>query len=215
MRIILLGAPGTGKGTQATWISKKYHIPKISTGDILRENIQKKSTIGKQIHDLLKNGKLVSNDIVCSLIGSKIKQKNYINNFLLDGFPRTKKQAEYISHLKIKIDFILEFMVPDELILKRICGRRVHVPSGRIYNIYFNPPREDGKDDITKEKLTIREDDKIEIIQKRLKTYKENSNSITEYYKKEQKLKKLKYFKIDGKENIWNIRKKIDSILND
>jgi len=176
--------------------------------EIFCEKIFKKSTIGKQIHDLLKNGKLVSNDIVCSLIGSKIKQKNYINNFLLDGFPRTKKQAEYISHLKIKIDFILEFMVPDELILKRICGRRVHVPSGRIYNIYFNPPREDGKDDITKEKLTIREDDKIEIIQKRLKTYKENSNSITEYYKKEQKLKKLKYFKIDGKENIWNIRKK-------
>lgn len=210
MRIILLGAPGTGKGTQAKLIAENYNISKISTGDILRENIQKKNIIGKKINDLLKNGELVPNKIVCNLIGERIQKKDCINGFLLDGFPRTQEQAEYISNLKIKIDYVLELIVPYELILKRICGRRVHTASGRIYNINYNPPKEEGKDDLTQEKLTIREDDKIEIVKKRLETYEENAYLLNQYYLKQ---KKINYFKIDGKQNIWNIQEKIAMVL--
>lgn len=210
MRIILIGAPGTGKGTQAEFITEKYNISKISTGDILRECIQKKNKIGKKIHNILKKGELVSDEIVCNLIGERLLQKDCINSFLLDGFPRTQKQAKYISNLKLKIDYILEFVVPYELIFKRICGRRVHVPSGRIYNVNYNPPKEEGKDDITKEELTIREDDKIEIVKKRLKNYEKSSFLLNQYYLKE---KKINYFKIDGRKNILNIQKEIDIIL--
>ncbi|AYN24602.1 adenylate kinase [Buchnera aphidicola] len=213
MRVILLGAPGTGKGTQAKLIAENYNIPKISTGDILREQIQKKNIIGKEIHNLLKNGELVSDEIVSNLIGNRIQEKDCINGFLLDGFPRTREQAKYISNLKIKIDYVLELIVPYELILKRICGRRVHTPSGRIYNINFNPPKEEGKDDLTQEKLSIREDDKIEIIKKRLENYEENAYLLNQYYLKEKNLKKLNYFKIDGKKDILNIQKKINMIL--
>ncbi|CAL4325545.1 adenylate kinase [Buchnera aphidicola] len=211
MRIILIGAPASGKGTQAKLISEKYNIPKISTGDILRENIQINNEIGKKIRNILKNGELVSNEIVCELIKKRIQKKDCINGFLLDGFPRTKKQAEYIFNLRIKIDYILEFIVPHQLILKRICGRRVHIPSGRIYNIHYNPPIEEGKDDITKEKLQIREDDKNDIVKKRLENYEENIYSLTQYISKK---KNIKYFRINGKESILNIYKKIETLLN-
>lgn len=213
MRIILLGAPGTGKGTQAKLITENYNIPRISTGDILRENIQKKNTIGKKIHNILKNGELVSNKIVCNLIGERIQKKDCIHGFLLDGFPRTQEQAEYISNLKIKIDYVLELIVPYELILKRICGRRVHTPSGRIYNINYNPPKKEGKDDLTQEKLSIREDDTIEIVKKRLENYEKNSFLLNKHYLREKKLKKLQFFKIDGKKSIYKIHREIKMML--
>lgn len=210
MRIILIGPPASGKGTQSKLISEKYNIPKISTGDILRENVQMKNEIGKKIHSTLKSGGLVSNKIVCELIKNRIYKKDCINGFLLDGFPRTKKQAEYIFNFKIKIDYILEFVVPYKLIIKRICGRRVHLPSGRVYNVNYNPPIEEGKDDITKEKLYIREDDKNDVVKKRLANYEENIYLLSQYLSQN---KNVKYIKIDAKESILNIYKKIEEIL--
>ncbi|UPT14814.1 adenylate kinase [Buchnera aphidicola] len=213
MHIILLGAPGTGKGTQSKLISKKYKIPQISTGDILREHIESKNKIGKKIYNILKKGELVSDNIVCDLVYEKIKEANYVKGFLLDGFPRTIQQAKYISNLNIKIHFVFEFIVPDELILKRISGRRTHIQSGRTYHIYFNPPKEEGKDDITKEKLVIREDDKIESIKNRLENYKKNNKKLTEYYLEEKKLKKLKFFQLDGTKKPNIIYKEIEKII--
>lgn len=210
MRIILIGPPASGKGTQSKLISEKYNLPKISTGDILRENVQIKNEIGKKIHNILKSGGLVSNKIVCELIKNRIDKKDCINGFLLDGFPRTKKQAEYIFNLKIKIDYILEFVIPYELIIKRICGRRVHLPSGRVYNVNYNPPIEEGKDDVTKEKLYIREDDKNDVVKKRLDNYEENIYLLSQYLSQN---KNVKYIKIDAKESILNIYKKIEEIL--
>ncbi|QCI17287.1 adenylate kinase [Buchnera aphidicola (Aphis helianthi)] len=215
MHIILLGAPGTGKGTQSKFIVKKYNIPQISTGDILREHIQLKNKIGKRIFNILKNGELVSDNIVCDLVYQRIQKKDCIQGFLLDGFPRTIKQAKYISHLGIKINFVFEFIVPDQLILQRISGRRIHIQSGRTYHIQFNPPQEDGKDDITKENLIIREDDKIKSIQNRLENYKKNNSILTKFYLKEDKLKKLKFFKINGTEKPDTIQKKIQIILEE
>ncbi|CAL4325485.1 Adenylate kinase [Buchnera aphidicola (Protaphis terricola)] len=213
MYIILLGAPGSGKGTQSKFITKKYKIPQISTGDILRENIKKNNNIGKKIFNILNNGDLVSDDIVCRLVYKRIKQDDCSKGFLLDGFPRTIQQAKYISYLGIKINFVLEFIVPDELILKRISGRRIHIKSGRTYHVYFNPPKKQGVDDITQEKLTIREDDKLESVKKRLKNYKKEINQLNQYYLKEQKNQNLKFFKIDGTTTPKNIQNKIKIIL--
>lgn len=210
MRIIFLGAPGTGKGTQAKFITEKYKIPQISTGDILRKHIKLKNQIGKKIYNILKNGELVEDNIVCNLVFERIREKDCIKGFLLDGFPRTLKQAEYISNLGVLINFIFEFIVPDKLILKRISGRRVHIRSGRTYHIYFNPPKEEGIDDITKEKLIIREDDKIKSVQKRLKDYKKNHDILMRYYLKKEK---LKCFKIDGTKEPHIVHKEIQKIL--
>ncbi|QCI19002.1 adenylate kinase [Buchnera aphidicola] len=213
MHIILLGAPGTGKGTQSKFIIEKYQIPQISTGDILRDSIKLKNKIGKKIYKILKNGQLVSDDIVCNLVYERIKKADCANGFLLDGFPRTIKQAKYISYLGIKINFVLEFIVPDDLILKRISGRRIHPESGRSYHIYFNPPKEEGIDDITKEKLITREDDKIKSVKNRLENHKKNIDLLTKYYLNQEKLKNLKFFKIDGTEKPEIIQKKIKIIL--
>ncbi|QFQ32640.1 adenylate kinase [Buchnera aphidicola (Aphis fabae)] len=213
MRIVLLGAPGSGKGTQSKFITEKYKIPQISTGDILRAHIKLKNKIGKKIYNILKNGELVSDNIVCNLIYERIKQKDCSQGFLLDGFPRTIQQAEYISNLDIKINFVFEFIVPDALILQRISGRRIHIQSGRTYHIYFNPPKQEGKDDITKETLIIREDDKIESIQNRLENYKKNNHILNKYYLKEEQLKKLKFFKIDGIKKPDIIKKEIQKII--
>lgn len=211
MRIILLGAPGTGKGTQGKFIEKKYNIPKISTGDILRKKIEENHQISKKINEILKNGKLVSDKIVCNLLNERLNKTDCKNGFILDGFPRTKKQAIYLSKINVKIDYILEFIVPYEIILQRISGRRIHFSSGRIYHINFNPPKEKNKDDITKEQLSIREDDKISSVKKRLKEYEEKTILLREYYLEKPE---LKYFKIDGAEKLSNIFKKIESILN-
>lgn len=161
MRIILIGAPGTGKGTQAKFITEKYKIPQISTGDMLRESIYSKNKIGKIIKNIIEKGKLVSDKIVCDLIEKRILKKDCINGFILDGFPRTIEQALYLSQKKIKIDYVLDFIMPYESILERISGRRIHVNSGRTYHIKFNPPKTRDQDDITGEALIIRKDDPV------------------------------------------------------
>ncbi|ADP67950.1 adenylate kinase [Buchnera aphidicola str. JF98 (Acyrthosiphon pisum)] len=141
MRIILLGAPGTGKGTQGKFITEKYKIPQISTGDMLRESVVLKNKIGMIIKNIIEEGKLVSDEIVCHLIKNRIKKHDCINGFILDGFPRTIQQALYLSKKNIKIDYVLEFIIPHEYILERISGRRIHIQSGRIYHVKFKPPK--------------------------------------------------------------------------
>ncbi|CAL4326540.1 adenylate kinase [Buchnera aphidicola] len=213
MRIVLLGAPGTGKGTQGKFITEKYNIPKISTGDILRESIYSKDGIGKKIQKIVQEGKLVPDRIVCNLIRKRIQKKDCGNGFLLDGFPRTIEQAYYLETNKTNIDCAIEFIVPYQLILERISGRRIHMQSGRIYHIKFYPPKTKDKDDITGEPLIIRKDDQIESVKKRLKEYKIMTYPVIKYYKNKKRLGKLKFFKIDATDSSLIIKKKIDIIL--
>ncbi|CAL4325000.1 adenylate kinase [Buchnera aphidicola] len=213
MRIILLGPPGTGKGTQGEFIIKKYKIPHISTGNLLRENIKKNNKISAKIKNNIIQGKLVDNDIICYLLLQRIQKQDCHNGFLLDGFPRNITQAELLSNQGIKIDYVLELLIPNALILERLSGRRIHKSSGRIYHIKFNPPKKQEIDDITGEKLDIRDDDKIEVVQKRLEEYMKMTYPLTKYYKEEHIKKKLKYFKINGANKLLKIKSNIDNIL--
>ncbi|AEO08257.1 adenylate kinase [Buchnera aphidicola] len=213
MRIILIGAPGTGKGTQGTFISERYKIPKISTGDMLREAVHLKTNIGRIIKNVIEKGKLVSNEIVCNLIAKRIQKKDCINGFLLDGFPRTLEQAYYLSKINFKIDYVLEFMVPFQSILERISGRRVHAASGRIYHVKFKPPKIQNKDDITGQELIIREDDKIESVIQRLEEYKKIHDPLIKYYINQKKMGNIKFFQINGTNSVSFIHKKIEQAL--
>ncbi|QCI16138.1 adenylate kinase [Buchnera aphidicola] len=213
MRIILLGAPGTGKGTQGKFITKKYNIPQISTGDMLRKNIYLKNKMGKIIKNILEKGHLVSDEIVCNLIHDRIKQKDCTNGFILDGFPRTLEQYSYLSKNQIKIDYVLELILPYHLILERISGRRIHAQSGRVYHVKFKPPKIKDKDDLTQESLTIREDDKEESIKKRLREYKKETYPLINCYLNEKKKYNLKFFQINAINSISCIQKQIEKIL--
>ncbi|QNS01666.1 MAG: adenylate kinase [Buchnera aphidicola (Pentalonia nigronervosa)] len=213
MRIVLLGPPGSGKGTQSKFIAERYKIPKISIGDILRENISLKNNIGKNIQHTIKNGNLVSDDIVCNVMKQRIQQKDCINGFLLDGFPRTIGQAKYLLQQKIKIDFVLKLTLPSKLILERLSGRRIHAESGRTYHIKFNPPKQKNKDDITGQILTIRDDDQQASIKKRIQEYQKIDSILEEHYLSEKKLGNIKYFKIDGVNPLLRIRNTIKLIL--
>lgn len=213
MRIILLGAPGTGKGTQAKFIEKKYNITSISTGDILRKKSYSKDAIGKTIKNIIKKGKLVPDSIVCYLIKNRIKEKDCKNGFILDGFPRNIEQAIYLSVNKITINFVLNFYMPYQYILERISGRRIHLKSGRTYHIKYNPPKIYDKDDLTGDNLTIREDDKKESVERRLKEYEKIIDPLKKYYLKKSVINQLKFFTIDSTDSILNIKKKIEKIL--
>ncbi|ANZ22673.1 adenylate kinase [Buchnera aphidicola (Diuraphis noxia)] len=213
MRIILLGPPGTGKGTQGRFITEKYNIPQISTGDILRENIYLKNKIGVIIKNILKKGKLVSDEIVCDLIKNRIKTTDCRNGFLLDGFPRSIQQAYYLSKNQIIIDYVLYFSMPEEDILERISGRRIHPPSGRCYHIKFNPPKINNEDDLTGDTLVIREDDKKEIIKKRLTEYQKITSPLIKYYLNQKLKGKLKFFTINAADSLLKIKNIIENIL--
>ena len=182
MRIILLGPPGAGKGTQADLMCQYYQIPKISTGDMLRAAIRAQTSIGLQAKALIEQGQLVYDDWIIDLIKERIQRPDCIPGFLLDGFPRTLVQAQMLKDNDIKIDLILTLTVPETVLLKRLGGRRIHVPSGRTYHVYHNPPQTPGKDDITKEALIQRDDDREDIILKRLKLYSEHTAPLLEYY---------------------------------
>jgi adenylate kinase len=213
MRIVLLGAPGTGKGTQGKFIAKKYNIPQISTGDIIRENIYAKNKIGKSIQEIVKKGNLISDEIVCNLMHDRIKKKDCTNGFILDGFPRTLEQYFYLSRNKIKIDYVLELILSHESILERLSGRRIDIQSGRVYHIKFNPPKIKNHDDVTGQPLTIREDDKEEIIKKRLDEYTKTTYPLIKYYLNEEKTNRLKFFQINASDSVSFIREKIEVIL--
>jgi adenylate kinase len=182
MRLILLGAPGAGKGTQATFICKKYGIPQISTGDMLRAAVKAGSEMGLAAKKVMDAGGLVSDDIIIGLVKERIAQPDCVNGFLFDGFPRTIVQADAMKHAGVKLDLVLEIDVPDEAIIERMSGRRVHQPSGRTYHLKFNPPRVAGKDDVTGEDLIQRADDEEATVRNRLDVYKKQTRPLVDYY---------------------------------
>ncbi len=182
MRIILLGSPGSGKGTQAQFITEKYAIPQISTGDMLRAAVREGSPLGVEAKKVMDAGGLVSDNIILGLIKERIMQADCQNGFLLDGFPRTIAQAEGLKAMGIAIDHVIEIEVADEEIIKRMAGRRVHTQSGRTYHILYNPPKVEGIDDITGDPLILRDDDKEETVRKRLSVYHNQTKPLVDYY---------------------------------
>lgn len=182
MRVILLGGPGAGKGTQANYIKDKYGIPQISTGDMLRAAVKQGTPLGLEAKKVMDAGGLVSDDIILGLVKERIAQADCANGFLFDGFPRTLAQAEALKAQGIRIDAVVEIDVDDEEIIKRMSGRRVHPASGRTYHVVFNPPKQEGKDDETGEPLVQRDDDKEETVRQRLKVYHDQTEPLIGYY---------------------------------
>lgn len=182
MRLILLGAPGAGKGTQATFICQKYGIPQISTGDMLRAAVKAGTPLGLQAKAVMDSGALVSDDIIIGLVKERITQPDCANGFLFDGFPRTIPQADAMKAAGVKLDYVLEIEVPFDAIIERMSGRRSHPASGRTYHVKFNPPKVEGKDDVTGEELIQREDDKEETVKKRLQVYSDQTRPLVDYY---------------------------------
>ena len=182
MRLILLGAPGAGKGTQAAFICRKFGIPQISTGDMLRAAVKAGSPMGIAAKKVMDAGGLVSDDIIIGLVKERIAQPDCANGFLFDGFPRTIAQADAMKATGVKLDAVLEIDVPDAAIIERMSGRRVHIASGRTYHVKFNPPKVAGKDDATGEDLIQRDDDKAETVRKRLDVYQSQTRPLVAYY---------------------------------
>ncbi len=184
MKMILLGAPGAGKGTQAQFIVEKFEIPQISTGDMLRAAVKAKSELGLQVEQVMKSGGLVTDETIIALVKARIAERDCSNGFLFDGFPRTIPQAQALVDAEVEIDVVLEIRVPDDEIVKRLSGRRVHLDSGRIYHIEYSPPKTENRDDETGELLIQREDDKEDTIRNRLTVYHEQTEPLIEFYTK-------------------------------
>lgn len=182
MRLILLGAPGAGKGTQANFIKEKYGIPQISTGDMLRAAIKAGSALGLAAKQVMDAGNLVSDDIIIGLVKERLREADCANGYLFDGFPRTVAQADAMKDAGVGVDYVLEIDVPDELIVERMDGRRCHPGSGRVYHVKFNPPKVDNLDDVTGEALLQRDDDKAETVKKRLEVYHNQTEVLLGYY---------------------------------
>ena len=182
MRLILLGPPGAGKGTQATFIKQKFSIPQISTGDMLRAAVKSGTPLGIAAKKVMDSGALVSDDIIIDLVLERLKEPDCANGYLFDGFPRTLPQAEAMRNAGVKLDYVLEIDVPDEEIIERMSGRRMHAPSGRTYHVKFHPPKVAGKDDVTGEDLIQREDDREEVVRHRLGVYQAQTRPLVGYY---------------------------------
>lgn len=212
MRAILLGPPGAGKGTQAQFICEKYAIPQISTGDMLRAAVKAETEMGLKVKAVMDSGALVSDDIIIGIVKERIAEADCANGFLFDGFPRTIPQAEALQSAGVAIDTVLEISVADEEIVARMSGRRVHEASGRVYHIKFNPPKQDGIDDITGDTLLQREDDKEETVRKRLDVYREQTAPLVDFYKK-LPTGGPKYCYVEGVGSVENIRDKVFSVL--
>ncbi len=214
MRIILLGAPGAGKGTQAQFLTKKFDIPQISTGDMLRAAIKAGTEMGKMAKKAMDAGQLVTDEIIIGLVKDRIVEDDCKNGFLLDGFPRTLPQADAVTAAGIDIDAVIEIDVPDEEIVKRMSGRRAHLASGRTYHVTFNPPKVDGKDDVTGEDLVQRDDDKEAVVLDRIKVYHELTQPLINYYKTQAEAKaSLTYITVDGTADISDVETAITSQL--
>ena len=217
MRIILLGGPGAGKGTQANFIKEKFNIPQISTGDMLRAAVKAGTPLGLEAKKIMDAGGLVSDDIILGLVKERIQQDDCANGFLLDGFPRTIPQAEAVKNEGITIDSVVEIDVDDDEIIKRMSGRRVHPASGRTYHVIFNPPKEEGKDDVTGEPLIQRDDDREETVRKRLAVYHEQTEPLIDYYTKWAESSSTgapKYIKVNGIGGVEQIRDTIFAALS-
>jgi len=210
MRIILLGAPGAGKGTQAQFLTKQYGIPQISTGDMLRAAIKAGTPTGKLAKEAMDAGKLVTDEIIIALVKDRIAEDDCKNGFLFDGFPRTLAQADAVTDAGIALDAVIEIDVADSEIVKRMSGRRAHLASGRTYHIVFNPPKVEGKDDETGEDLVQRDDDKEEVVLDRLKVYHEQTKPLIGYYTDQaSKIDSLQYITVDGTADISDVQKMI------
>lgn len=182
MRLILLGPPGAGKGTQAAFITEKFGIPQISTGDMLRAAVKAQTPLGIEAKKVMDEGGLVSDDLIIGLVRDRLKQPDCANGYLFDGFPRTLPQADALKDADIPLDFVIEIVVPDENIIERMSGRRVHPASGRSYHEKFNPPKTPGVDDVTGEPLVQRDDDREETVRHRLAVYQEQTRPLVDYY---------------------------------
>lgn len=213
MRIILLGAPGAGKGTQAQFMMDKYGIPQISTGDMLRAASKAGTELGLKAKELMDAGQLVSDELIIGLVKERISAEDCANGFLLDGFPRTIPQADAMKAAGVVVDFVLEFDVPDAEIVKRMAGRRVHAGSGRTYHIVYNPPKVEDKDDLTGDDLSIRPDDEESTVRKRLDIYHTQTEPLVAYYKNEAEQGNGKYCKFDGTKAVDVISAELAAIL--
>ncbi len=217
MRLILLGGPGAGKGTQANNIKEKYQIPQISTGDMLRAAVKAGTELGKEAKKFMDAGQLVTDEVIIGLVRERIKEPDCRKGFLFDGFPRTIPQADAMKAVGVPIDAVVDIDVPDEEIIKRMSGRRAHLASGRTYHVVFNPPRVAGKDDITGEPLVQRDDDKEETVKKRLEVYHSQTEPLIDYYKSWEKSGDTaapRYFRIEGVGKVAEIRDKIFEALD-
>lgn len=214
MRIILLGAPGAGKGTQAQFLMGKFGIPQISTGDMLRAAIKAGTELGIAAKRVMDEGKLVSDELIIGLVKERISQADCEKGFLLDGFPRTIPQADAMKEAGIKVDHVIEFDVNDEVIVERMSGRRVHPGSGRVYHLRYNPPKVEGKDDATGEDLVIRPDDQEETVRKRLGIYHEQTKPLVNYYTKLAGEGLCAYHKIDGTQDVAAVNNQLATLLS-
>jgi adenylate kinase len=211
MRIILLGAPGAGKGTQAQFLMAKFGIPQISTGDMLRAAIKAGTELGKKAKSVMDAGQLVSDELIIGLVKERITEDDCKGGFLLDGFPRTIPQADAMKDNGVAVDHVIEFDVPDEVIVERMAGRRVHSGSGRVYHLIYNPPKVEGKDDVTGDDLSIRPDDEEATVRKRLNIYHDQTKPLVNYYQNEAEVKNCSYLTIDGTQAV----EKVSSLLAD
>lgn len=215
MRLILLGAPGAGKGTQATYIKEKFNIPQISTGDMLRAAVKAGTQLGLEAKKFMDAGGLVPDEVIIGMIKERIKDADCKDGFLFDGFPRTIPQAEAMKQAGVDIDYVVEIDVPDEEIIQRMSGRRMHLASGRTYHVVFNPPKVAGKDDVTGEDLVQRDDDKEETVMKRLEVYHSQTKPLVSYYSDWAKSSENapKYVRIAGIGAVEDIKKQIFEAL--
>jgi adenylate kinase len=211
MRLILLGPPGAGKGTQAQFICEKFAIPQISTGDMLRAAIKAGTRLGKEARKVMDAGRLVSDDIIIGLVRERLKQPDCARGYLFDGFPRTIPQAEALKTEGMALDYVLEIDVPDDEIITRMSGRRVHPGSGRVYHVQFNPPRVADHDDDTGEPLILRDDDKPETVKHRLEVYRKQTRPLVDYYKA---LPDVKYRKISGMGRVDEVTRRAVAALS-
>lgn len=214
MRVILLGSPGSGKGTQAKFICERFSVPQISTGDMLRAAVREGTPLGLEAKTIMDAGGLVSDEIILGLINARIEQPDCDNGFLLDGCPRTIPQAEGLATMGVGIDYVIEIDVEDEEIVKRLGGRRVHPASGRTYHIEFNPPIRDGLDNASGEPLIQRDDDKEDTVRKRLSIYHEQTEPLVEFYSRASENGSLKFASISGVGDVEQIMDKILQVLH-
>lgn len=216
MRLVLLGCPGVGKGTQAQFIKEKFHIPQISTGDMLRNAIKAGTPLGLQVKQIMDEGRLVSDDIMIELVKARVNEPDCAKGFLLDGFPRTIPQAEALHENHVHLDFIVEIRVPDSELITRLSGRRVHPASGRVYHEEYNPPKTAGMDDVTGEPLVQRPDDCEETVRKRLAVYHQQTEPLVNYYIEQAKNEpdhSPTLIRIDGVGPVEEVRERIFSAL--
>ena len=213
MKVLLLGAPGAGKGTQAQFITREFNIPQISTGDMLRAAIKAGTELGLEAKKIMDAGGLVRDDIIIGMVKERIAQPDCAHGFLFDGFPRTLAQAEAMVAAGVDLDAVVEIDVPDAAIVERMSGRRVHLPSGRTYHVKYNPPKVSGKDDETGEDLVQRDDDKEETVKKRLAVYHEQTEVLVDFYSKLTGEHAPRYIKVDGTQPVETVKENVITAL--